>query len=128
MHDIEQETWKVLKREIPFMAQMSRGRKGRRTKEMVNIAGQRIQILLEAAEEEAKAHKLERSDRYVELARKIGMRYNVRIPRHYKRRFCRHCHAYLQPAKNSRVRLRGRTITVHCNNCGRFTRVPYKTR
>jgi ribonuclease P protein subunit RPR2 len=95
---------------------------------MVNIAAERIQILFEAAEEEAMAHRLNRSDRYVELARKIGMRYNVRIPRQCKRRFCRHCQAYLQPSKNSRVRLRGRTITVHCDSCGRFTRMPYKTR
>ncbi len=95
---------------------------------MINIAGQRIDILFKVAEEEALSHRLDRSDRYVELARKIGMRYNVRIPRHYKRRFCRHCHAYLQPSINSRVRLRGRTITVHCHSCGRFTRMPYKAR
>lgn len=95
---------------------------------MIKIAGERIDILFEAAEEEARARRLDRSDRYVELARKIGMRYNVRIPRHYKRRFCRHCHAYLQPSKNCRVRMRGRRITVHCDNCGRFVRMPYKTR
>jgi len=119
--------WKVLKGASPLTAHMSRGRKGRRTKEMVKIAGERIDILFNAAEEEALADRLDRSDRYVELARKIGMRYNVRVPRHYKRRFCRHCHAYLQPSKTSRVRLRGKRVIVHCDNCGRFTRLPYKS-
>lgn len=95
---------------------------------MINIAGERIHILFEAAEEEALAHRLARSDRYVELARKIGMRYNVRIPPRHKRRYCRHCHAYLLPSRNCRVRLRGRTITVHCDSCKRFSRIPYKPR
>lgn len=95
---------------------------------MVKIAGERIDILFQAAEEEARTHRLDRSDRYVNLARKIGMRYNVRIPRHHKRRFCRHCHSFLLPSKNSRVRLSGRIITVHCHNCGRYTRLPYKCR
>ena len=107
---------------------MSRGRKGRRTKAMVDIAGERIQILLNLAEEEAMAHRLSRANRYVELARKIGMRYNVRIPRHNKRKFCKHCHAFLLPSINSSVRLRGRTVTVHCRSCGRYTRMPYKNR
>lgn len=116
--------WKGLKGASPLTAHMSRGRKGRRTKEMVKIANQRIQILFENAEIEAKAHRLDRSQRYVDLARKIGMRYNVRIPRQYRRRFCRHCHSYLLPSHNSRVRVRGRTITTHCDSCGRFMRMP----
>ena len=65
---------------------MQKGRRGRRTKAMVNIAGERIDILFNLAEEEAKAHKFQRANRYVDLARKIGMRYNVRVPSQYKRR------------------------------------------
>lgn len=95
---------------------------------MVDIAGERIQILFDLAEEEARANRLSRANRYVELARKIGMRYNVRIPQHNKRRFCRHCHSFLLPSRNSRVRLRGRTVTVHCECCGKFTRTPYRSR
>lgn len=107
---------------------MSRGRKGRRTRAMVDIAGERIRILLDLAQEEAMAHRLSRANRYVELARKIGMRYNVRIPGHDKKMFCRHCHAFLLPSVTSRVRLRGGKVSVHCLSCGRYTRMPYSPR
>ncbi|UCF07520.1 MAG: ribonuclease P [Thermoplasmata archaeon] len=107
---------------------MPRGRKGRRTKAMVGIAGERIDMLFSMAEREALAHRYQRSDRDVELARKIGMRYNVRIPGHFRRRFCKHCHAYLLPGRNCRTRLSGKTVTVHCEKCGRFMRMHYKAR
>ncbi|UCG69881.1 MAG: ribonuclease P [Thermoplasmata archaeon] len=103
---------------------MPRGRKGRRTRSMINIAKERIDILFELAENEAMDHNLHRSNRYAELARKIGMRYNVRIPRWYKRKLCKHCHSYLVPSVNSRVRLRSRNIVISCDNCGAYTRIP----
>ncbi len=103
---------------------MPRGRKGRKTKAMINIAGERIDILFDLAEEEALARNLHRADRYVELARKIGMRYNVRIPRRYRRRFCKHCHCYLMPSINCRVRIRGNRTVIFCENCGGYTRIP----
>jgi ribonuclease P protein subunit RPR2 len=103
---------------------MPRGRKGKRTKGMVKIAGERIDILFNLAEEEALIHNLHRADRYVELARKIGMRYNVRIPRRYRRRYCKHCHCYFLPSVNCRIRVRGNNIVIFCENCGRYTRMP----
>jgi ribonuclease P protein subunit RPR2 len=103
---------------------MPRGRKGRRTKSMINIASERIDILFNQAEEEALADNLQRSDRYVELARKIGMRYNVRVPGRYKRRYCKFCHSYLIPSKNSRVRVRGKRIVLSCESCGGVMRMP----
>jgi len=103
---------------------MPRGRKGRKTKAMINIAGERIDILFDLAEEEALAHNLHRADRYVELARKIGMRYNVRIPRRYRRRFCKHCRCYFLPSINCRVRVRGDRTVIFCENCGSYTRMP----
>ncbi len=103
---------------------MARGRKGKRTKNMVNIAGERIDILFNLAEEEALIHNLHRADRYVELARKIGMRYNVRIPRRYRKRYCKHCHSYFLPSVNCRVRIRGNRIVIFCENCGNYTRMP----
>jgi ribonuclease P protein subunit RPR2 len=110
----------------PSPIPMARGRRGRRTKEMVRIAGERIDILFTLAEEEASSKNLIRANRYVDLARRIGMRYNVRIPGNYKRRFCRHCHSYLVPGANSRVRLRGGKITVYCENCQEYSRIPIK--
>lgn len=104
---------------------MTRGRRGRRTKSMINIAGERIEILFRLAEDEALAHNLHRANRYVELARKIGMRYNVRVPGRYKRRYCRHCHSYLLPSVNSRVRLRNKKLVIYCKNCGGHMRMPF---
>jgi ribonuclease P protein subunit RPR2 len=103
---------------------MARGRRGKRTKEMVNIAGERIDILFDLAEEEASAHNLLRANRYVELARKIGMRYNVRIPTRYRRRYCKHCHAYLLPSVSCRVRVSNGKVIYFCENCGDYLRIP----
>jgi ribonuclease P protein subunit RPR2 len=91
---------------------------------MVNIAGERIDILFGLAEEEALSHNLSRATRYVDLARKIGMRYNVRIPGKFKRRFCKHCHNFLLPGENSRVRVKNGRIIVFCENCNQYTRMP----
>ena len=103
---------------------MTRGRKGKRTKSMINIAGRRIDILFDLAEEEALAHNLQRATRYVDLARKIGMRYNVRVPKQYRRKYCKHCHSFLLPSVNARVRIQGNKLIVFCENCGGFMRMP----
>jgi ribonuclease P protein subunit RPR2 len=104
---------------------MQKGRRGRRTKAMIDMAGERIDILFDLAEEEAKVHKFHRANRYVDLARKIGMRYNVRVPSQYKRRYCKFCHSYLVPSVNSRVRVRNNKIVVSCDNCGGIMRMPF---
>ncbi|UCE39203.1 MAG: ribonuclease P [Thermoplasmata archaeon] len=103
---------------------MSQGRRGRRTKGMLNIAKERIDILFDLAEKEARAYNLQRANRYVELARKIGMRYNVRVPSHFKRRYCKFCHSYLVPSVNSRVRIKYKKIVIFCENCGSYMRMP----
>ena len=90
------------------------------------IALRRIKRLFELAEQEAARGREDRSDRYVQLARKIGMRYRVRIPRHLKMRVCKNCKSYLIPGRNMRVRLRGDYITTTCLKCGRQMRRPYK--
>lgn len=108
---------------------MARGRRGRRTKEMVTIAGERIDILFGLAEEEALSHNLPRATRYMDLARRIGMRYNVRIPGKFKRKYCKHCRSFLLPGENSRVRVKNGRIIVYCENCNQYTRMPIaKTR
>jgi ribonuclease P protein subunit RPR2 len=107
------------------MAFRRRGRKGRRTKEMVQIAKERIDILFELAEKEALKGRLDRANRYVHLARKIGMRYNVRVPRKYRMHYCRKCDSFLLPGVNAEYRLNEGKITVRCLNCGTIYRHPY---
>lgn len=89
------------------------------------IALERIMTLLRLAEREAIARRADRARRYVVLARRIGMRYNVRTPREFKRSFCKACNAYLVPALNAKVRVGGGRIAITCGACGAVQRFPY---
>lgn len=91
------------------------------------IAEERIVILFELAEQNFKTHP-DRTKRYVELARAIGMRYRVRLTRDQKRRICKHCYSYLVPGNNCRVRLNDSMVQTTCFECGRLSRYPYYER
>jgi ribonuclease P protein subunit RPR2 len=85
------------------------------------IARERIAMLFGQAEEFFPENP-EWSNRCVKLARTIAMRQRVRIKQEFRRKYCRHCYAYLVPGVNMRVRIyRGRVI-VTCLNCHRQTR------
>lgn len=91
----------------------------------LKIAKERIDTLFkEAALMFKKDPKL--SNRYVQLARKISMKYKVKIPPNLKKRFCKHCYAYLVPSKNCRVRLTKHKLVYYCLNCKKYMRFPYK--
>lgn len=89
------------------------------------IAQERIAVLMDLAERSALQDMLERSDRYVDLARRIGMRHNVPLGSVYRRRICDRCHGYLHPGVTARVRLAKGKVTVHCQRCGAHSRFPY---
>ena len=89
------------------------------------IAHERIEILFRLAEREGLKGNFVRANRYASLAAKIGMRYNVRLPRDLKRRYCRKCHAFLVPGKNCRVRISRGKVTTTCGVCGDVRRIPY---
>ncbi|MBW2980806.1 ribonuclease P [Candidatus Woesearchaeota archaeon] len=93
-------------------------------KSQKKIAKERIAILFEQAE---KAFKKEPklSNRYIKLARTIGMKCKVRIPTKLKRRFCKHCYCYLVPGKNCRVRTHEGKVVYYCSNCKKYMRFPY---
>ncbi len=89
------------------------------------IAQERIEILMNKAFETI--HKEpDLAQRYVELARKIGMRYRVRIPKKWKIFICRKCKRLMVPGLNCRVRIQRKrephvTITcLMCNHTKRF--------
>lgn len=88
----------------------------------LKIARERIQILFDEAEKADP--KLAR--RYVELARKIGMRYNVRIPRDLKRKYCKHCHAFLRFGANAKHSVRKGVVTIKCFSCNKTMHYPYR--
>ena len=90
------------------------------------IALERMGILFRLAEKEALARHEARARRYVELARRIGMRYNVHVPPEFRRRFCKKCLAYLVPSINARVRVGRGQVVVTCLPCGSIQRLPYR--
>ena len=88
------------------------------------VAEQRARKLLKMAEE-VKFEDYELARRYVELARKIAMKYRVKLPRELKRRFCKKC---LYPYRHDRMRVRVRKsrVIVTCLNCGYVRRFPIR--
>ena len=90
------------------------------------IAAERMTILFRLAESEALARRTGRARRYVELARRIGMRYNVRVPAPFKRSFCKKCFAFLLPSVSSRIRVGRGRVVVTCTACGAVQRYPYR--
>ncbi|HOT02969.1 MAG TPA: ribonuclease P [Methanolinea sp.] len=85
------------------------------------IARERITILFQRARE---CFLLEpaRSDRYVDLARKISMKHRVRLDRRLRRQFCHHCGRLLVPGVNMRVRIRRGMVVITCLSCNQQTR------
>jgi ribonuclease P protein subunit RPR2 len=85
------------------------------------IARERIEVLFAQAKLAFSDHP-ERSDRYVEIARKIAMRQRIRIDREFRRQYCHHCYAFFVPGKNMRVRVHRGNIVVTCLSCRKKTR------
>lgn len=89
------------------------------------IAQERIETLFGMAEKEAMKKNWTRANRYVDLARKIGMRYNVTPGPDLRRNFCRGCGTFLLPSATARIRVGGGKVVSTCLKCGRVTRYPY---
>ena len=66
------------------------------------------------------------ANRYVKLARKIGMKYQVPIPKEFKKKYCKHRHSYLVQGKNLKTRLKNGKLIYHCQECKKVMRFPYK--
>lgn len=98
--------------------------RSRKPEYQIKIAKERIGILFELAEKELKRHP-ERGKRYVELARKIGMRYNVRLG-DYKGKFCKNCNSILKPGFSSEQRIEKGTIIIKCLKCNKIYRRMFK--
>ncbi|MFW3145961.1 MAG: ribonuclease P protein component 4 [Thermoplasmatota archaeon] len=86
----------------------------------------RIETLYDLAFRMARAGELDLARRYLTLAKRIGMRYTVRIPRELKRSTCRNCRAPLMPDLTSRIRIRNGRKIVTCLECGHVSRYPFR--
>jgi ribonuclease P protein subunit RPR2 len=85
------------------------------------IARERIEVLFEQARMEFYSCP-ERSNRYVEIARRIAMRQRIRIDQNLRRQYCHHCYSFLVPGKNMRVRIHDGKVVVTCQSCNNRTR------
>lgn len=99
-----------------------------KTRSQKIIARKRIRELFEQAEKAFFDKELGKkySDRYVQLARKISMRYNIKISPELQKRFCKHCYSYLQPGHNCKIRTHEGHVVYFCQNCRKYMRFPYK--
>ena len=67
---------------------------------------------------EAKSN-LSKANLYVNKARKIAMKVNLKIPKEFKRKYCKHCNNYFL-AGNYRVRTRNNFVVYSCFNCKKY--------
>lgn len=100
-------------------------RKHRVKDDYKTIAVERIERLFELAERVFEKHP-ELADRYVKLAWRIAMRYNIRLPATLKRKFCRKCLSFWKPGASCRVRIKPSYVITTCLRCGRQMRLIYK--
>lgn len=94
------------------------------------IALKRIRKLFEMAIEMLH-ERPDLAQRYVEIARKIGMRARIRMPRENRMLICRHCKRFIFPGVSSRIRIQPRRephIVITCLYCGGHMRKPLRRR
>ncbi len=91
----------------------------------VKIAKARIKFLFDEAKESFKKNS-KLSDKYIKLARRIAMRYKIRMPSELKKQFCRNCNKFLVPGANCRVRIHKHRVIYYCMGCRHYIRHPIK--
>jgi len=64
--------------------------------------------------------------KYAKKARRIALKYKVKLPLKLKRRICKNCHSFLVPGKNLRVRTHRGHVVYYCLECKKFMRIGYK--
>lgn len=86
----------------------------------IKIAKERINILFDEA---AKTKDKQLQKRYMKLAKKIGMRFNVRLGKR-KKLFCKTCFHYF--GGDTKRRLKNGKLVIVCPGCKRVSRQVYK--
>ena len=93
----------------------------------VSTAKDHIASLLDQAKKASKDN-MPLANRYVTLARKIAMKFKIRMTPEQKRLFCPYCYKFLLPGKTSRVRIHGGKLIYSCLQCRKFWRKPVKAK
>ena len=75
----------------------------------------------------AKASKdKKKANLYVHKARRLAMKYRIKLTSSIKRKFCKHCYSYLVPGDNCRVRTRDGKLVYYCLECKKYMRFGIK--
>ncbi len=93
--------------------------------QQLKIAKKRIDFLFKLAKEHFKQDS-SLSDKYIKTARRIAMKYKIKIPSSSKKMICKNCHAYLVPGFNCRVRIHKHRVIYYCLGCKSYNRQPFK--
>lgn len=96
----------------------------RQNKRFLKIARERIDILMEQAEETFSGDQ-ELARRYANISKRIAMRNAIPLPKRWKRRICKKCGAFLKPGANCKVRTSGGTLNIICLECSNRVRIPF---
>lgn len=108
-----------------LIKKMLKKKHSKKPAKQVQIAKRRIRFLFNEAKESLKKNaKL--SVKYVKLARRLAMKYRIKLPSELKKRFCKHCNSYLIPGVNCRVRIHKSRVIYYCLNCKHYIRHPIK--
>jgi len=64
--------------------------------------------------------------KYAKKARRMALKYKLKLPSILKRKICKNCFSFLVPGKNLRVRTRRGHVVYYCLECKKFMRIGYK--
>lgn len=92
-------------------------------KTVSEIGRNRITRLMDLSEDAVRKNNPDRARRYVWLARRIGMKTRIGVPK--ERIYCKKCLIPLIPGVDCRVRLSDHKVVVTCGMCGTIRRTPY---
>ena len=104
---------------------MGKKRRMREKRERTSIARERIGILYKEAENASAVNDRPRAHRYGWLARKIAMRYQVKLPKGSKILYCKKCGSFIGGTL-SRVRLIKGRVSRTCFICNDIYRHPIR--
>lgn len=89
------------------------------------IAEERIDVLFEQADLKVKKRP-DLSKRYMLLAKKLAMRYQISLSREQRSKVCKKCGSYLKIGHNATVRISRKGGThrlIVCKGCGKEKRL-----
>ncbi len=107
---------------------MERRGRGKQRPLVREAARERMDTLFMLAFKMAREGDLALSKRYIGLARKVGMRYTVRMPPDMKRATCKGCDLPLIPDLTGRWRNHSGRTVITCLHCGAVKRYPFGKR